>query len=80
MIKFETGTTYTARSIGDLNCVFEFTVTKRTARFVTLSGEGQAAKRCKIKIDVEGPENVEFAFPFGRYSMAPVIKADRVKS
>jgi hypothetical protein len=64
---FETGKTYTTRSICDHNCVFAITIAKRTAKTVTTTD----GKRLGIKV-YDGREQV---MPFGRYSMAPIINA-----
>jgi len=74
MKSFEAGKNYQTRSICDHNCIFTAKVLKRTAKTVTvITDQGEA--RCKIHTDDEGEE---FFFPYGRYSMAPVIKASRL--
>jgi len=70
---FNPGITYTARSIGDHNCVFRFTVIKRTAKFITVTSKMSGVQRVGIS-DWDG---VESAFPEGKFSMAPIIRADR---
>lgn len=69
---FKVGSTYTARSAANYDCVWAFTVIKRTAKFVTLL-EGADTMRVGVKTDRDG----EWALPFGTYSMAPVIRANR---
>lgn len=72
MLKFQPGRTYTARSIGDHDCVFKFTVVARTAHMVTLrSDRGDKARKVRIW------DGVECLDPLGRYSMSPVLRADR---
>ena len=72
MKTFTTDTLYKTRAIGDHNCIWRFFVVKRTAKTVTLqSGEGETI-RTKVPIDQDGNE---MAFPFGRYSMAPTLRA-----
>lgn len=71
--RFVVGESYQARSAGDYDCVWTFTVECRTARFVTLvqdSGE-------RMRVGVREWQGVESALPFGRYSMSPSIRADR---
>lgn len=73
MTTFETAATYTTRSIGDQDCVFSYTVIKRTAKFITVRDCRGEVKRVGVK-EYEGRE---VAYPEGQYSMAPSIKADR---
>lgn len=69
--KFQIGTEYQCRSIGDHECIFSFTVTKRTAKFITIDSTfGEA--RVGVRPDWEGNE---IASPLGRYSMSPIIRA-----
>lgn len=69
MIQFEVGKTYYTRSICDHDCVIKMTVQSRTAKTLTTS-EG---KRFGIKVW----NDVETIMPWGRYSMAPQMGADR---
>lgn len=69
---FQVGTTYYARSAANYDCVWGFEVIARTAKFVTLR-EDDDTMRVGVKTDAEG----EWALPFGTYSMAPVIRANR---
>lgn len=71
--RFVVGESYQARSAGDYDCVWTFTVESRTAHFVTLrqdSGES-------MRVGVREWRGVETALPFGRYSMSPSISAER---
>jgi hypothetical protein len=68
MIKFEEGKTYTN---GNKSCKVE--VLKRTTKTVTIITDQGKEGRRKI-IFYNGKEQF---FPFGKYSMAPVISADR---
>ena len=72
MIKFKQGQQLSSRSICDHECIYTSTVLKRTAKTVTIDVHGDT-KRCKIH-EYEG---VEFIYPFGKYSMCPIFKADR---
>ena len=73
MVKFEIGKTYSTRSACDHDCVFSFTVVARTAKRLTLrDGRGNEFAR-----GVSEWEGAETCLPLGRYSMAPVISADR---
>jgi len=80
-MKFETGKTYTTRLIGDSNLRFDFEVLGRTAKTMVIGelcmgNAVRSVKRVKIRVD----NNVETALPMGRYSMAPVIRADRISA
>ena len=67
MKKFEVGKTYTTRSIGDHGCIIAVTVARRTAKTITdING-----KRLGV-FEYDGQECV---MPWGRYSMAPTIRA-----
>jgi hypothetical protein len=68
-MKFQTGRKYYCTSICDSGCRFEYSITKRTEKSLWI-GE----KRFSIKISDEG----EFIYPEGRYSMCPVLRAERM--
>ena len=72
MAKFETGKTYSTRSACDSDCKWEFTVVKRTAKRITITGDG--ATRTVGVAEMGGHE---IAWPLGKYSMAPIIRASR---
>jgi hypothetical protein len=71
--QFEVGQTYTTRSACDYDCIFYFTVIKRTAKFITVRDRFDRETRCGVMTF----DGLERAYPTGRYSMAPVISADR---
>ena len=66
----EAGQTLTARSVCDHDCIFTAQVIARKGNFATVKCLGQS-KRMKIHNTGDG----EFVFATGRYSMAPVFKA-----
>lgn len=70
---FTIGETYSTRSICDSECVWTWTVTARTAKFVTLEDRHGYLTR----VGVNMWEGVESAKPLGRFSMSPTIYADR---
>lgn len=74
MNQFETGKTYSARSIGDHTCVWTFKVISRTEKSVVLQDEDGQSFRRSIAL-YNGEETVR---PLGSYSMAPVLRAGRV--
>jgi len=73
-MNFKANTTYNGRFITDADSTFAVLVIKVTAKTVTFAhphtGEPTRAK-------VLNDDGVDFFFPMGRYSMAPVIKANR---
>ena len=77
---FTTGKTFFMRSICDYECKWFYTVVKRTAKTVTIqeideNGEKRGEEiRCRITVR----DGVEEVSPKGKYSMSPVLKADRV--
>ena len=70
MKQFETGKEYSARSICDHNCIFSFTILKRTAKSVWVKVHGETVRR-----QIEIYDNAESFYPFGKYSMAAIIRA-----
>lgn len=76
MKKFEIGKTYTMESLCDRNCVWTYTVTKRTAKTITIS-DGTETKTCRVNAQVSEDRNAETIFPVGRYSMCPTLSADK---
>ena len=68
-MKIESGTTLTARSICDSDCIFSLQVISRTAKTATVKFLGRE-KRTKIHTDDRG----EYIMP-ERYSMAPTFRA-----
>jgi len=69
---FVVGQTLSVRSLGDWDCVFTFTVTKRSEKFVTLDWRGQVS-RVAIR---KWTDDVEYCYPLGTYSLAPLLRAD----
>lgn len=76
MKQFEIGKTYTMASPCDRNCVWTYTVTKRTAKTITIS-DGTETKTCRVNTQVSENRNAETIFPVGRYSMCPALSADK---
>ena len=69
---FEVGRTYSTRSICDYDCVHSFTILARTAKSVTVDVHGKTVRR-----GVRVYDGVEQFKPFGSYSMAAIISADK---
>lgn len=71
--RFEVGEIYATRSACDWDCIFSFTVTKRTEKTVTIKSKIYGTKVKRIRIY----DNVECIDPLGSYSMSPVLSADK---
>jgi hypothetical protein len=75
LVRFKVGEVYSCRSICDYDCVFRFVVESRTKGTVTIRVPGAlTAKRRKVRI-WNGVEQID---PLGRYSMSPILSADKV--
>jgi hypothetical protein len=75
MLKFEVGKVYTGRFATDSDCTYSFEVLFRTEKRIQIvDAHTSALKWIGVKLDHNGNE---MALPFGRYSMAPTIRADR---
>ena len=72
MKRFEVGKTYFCRSLCDYDCIYRFTIMKRTARTVWIEYHGKTKAR-RVR-DYDGNEAID---PHGRYSMSPVLSADK---
>jgi len=73
-MKFQTGKTYSTRSICDHNCIFEIIVLSRTAKTIKIKDlhDSKSIKTLRIS-EWQGVEQVK---PLDSYSMAPIIGAD----
>ena len=71
MKKFEVNKKYYGTSACDHNCIFELVVIARTEKTIKVLFENKT-KNLKIH-NCDG----EFVFPYGQYSLAPVIRAER---
>lgn len=69
--RFEAGSSYLMTFITDSNLKVKWTVTKRTAKTITLTSEHEKTVTKRIKT-YRGSEYVE---PYGRYSMSPSVYA-----
>ena len=73
--QFEVGRLYQCRLITDYDTVLTYEVVARTAKFITVVREGDDAPPKRLGVRVY--EGVELCSPWGRYSMAPTLRADR---
>ena len=69
MIEFTPGKTYATRSICDHDCIISATIAQRTAKTITTTD----GKRFRLSTW----NGVEQFKPWGSYSMAPILSADK---
>lgn len=74
MKKFEVGKKYNHGWIGDSNLTTTWEVIGRTACMITIT-DGREVKKCRIIKALSEMRNAESVFPYGQYSMAPVLDA-----
>ena len=73
--RFEVGKTYQTRSICNYDCIISITVTARTDKTITVIEDGET-KRLRINEASTEYRKAETVYPWGHYSMAPMISAD----
>lgn len=73
---FEVGATYECRWPGDHTMTTPCTVVARTAKFVTVHRFGDPAD-VTHRVGVNTWDGREVALPWGKYSMCPVLGANR---
>ncbi len=73
---FEIGKKYSMFSVCDQNCIWSYTVIKRTAKTVTLQDDHGKTKTCRINASYSTFSNAETVFPLGQYSMCPILHAN----
>ena len=71
MLKFETGKTYSTRSLCDHEMIITATIVKRTAKTVVADVKHHGQKRFRLS-EFDGREQFR---PWGNFSMAPIIDA-----
>jgi hypothetical protein len=74
MKQFETGKTYSCRSVCDHECVWSFKIVARTDKTI----KTECGKTLRINPKLTEYNKSETVFPLGRYSMAPILTADKV--
>lgn len=70
--KFEVGSTYSTRSVCDSECFITVTILKRTNSTITTT-DGKT-----YRVKVSPYYNAETFMPWGRYSMAPIMTAEKI--
>lgn len=76
MKQFKVGKSYSMRSACDHDCIWTYTVTKRTASTVTIKDKNGNITNCRINKKVSEYRNAESIFPMGKYSMCPILSAE----
>lgn len=76
MIKFEVGKEYTHGWIGDSELETTWKVIRRTAKTVTIQ-HCKEVKTCRVIQKLSEWEGAECLHPYGQYSMAPTLRANR---
>ena len=77
MKKFEVGKVYYCRSLCDYDCKWFFKILSRTEKMMTIQMVGYDEVK-RVKIHSRMFDYCESAMPLGRYSMAPVLTAEKV--
>lgn len=74
IIKFNVGQTYSNSFIGDSQLFAHFTILARTAKTITTKVDGKIVRR---GLSLSYDNTTEQFAPFGRYSMAMIIGANK---
>lgn len=72
IIKFQVGRVYWTTSACDHECVFSFTVVRRSQKTVWIEYHGKVTGR---RVTIDDYYQAESIMPLGTYSMAPVLTA-----
>ena len=73
MIKFKVGKSYKMNSLCDTDCVWSYTVVRRTAKTLWIKCEADQVTSNRISVY----DNIERVYPLGKYSMCPVLTAEK---
>ncbi len=76
---FQAGSMYFCRSACDHNCIWYYTVIRRTAKSVWLKESGKHApdKVTRRTVKMDHSDRTEYVLPEGYYSMCPFLSADK---
>lgn len=72
--RFLINSTYSTRSSCNHECVYTFAIIKRTFKSVWIL---EAGEKEIIRKKIIMHEGVETIYPLGKYSMAPILRADK---
>lgn len=78
MKQFIIGQVYECRSLCDYDCVWSYKVIERTASTITLKNQS-TGKMQKNRISARTSQyfGAETVYPLGKYSMCPILTADK---
>lgn len=76
MKQFEVGKSYTHGWIGDAELFTTWVVIKRTAQTITIQNRDKV-KICRVIKGLSEMNDVECIYPYGQYSMCPILRANR---
>lgn len=74
MTQFEKNKTYFMKSVCDQDCNWICVMLSRTEKFITIYVFDEGVKKVAVRVD----DGVEYCLPLGKYSMAPVLRANRI--
>lgn len=77
IITFKVGETYACRSVCDHECIFSAKVISRTAKTITFEDKSRGVFSCRVNKYLTDLDGCETLFPYGKYSMAPIFRANR---
>ncbi len=78
--RFETGKTYYARSTCDHNCIFRYTVVRRSEKSVWIREAGKHASDTVVRRSISVWDGSEMIYPDGKYSMCTIVRAAKVET
>ena len=73
--KFEVGKSYSMHSPCDTECIWTYKVIARTASTITLQDTHGQTQKYRVK--VSPVFDAECCYPLGRYSMSPILTAEK---
>ncbi len=73
--KFEIGKRYSMHSPCDTECIWTYKVIARTASTITLQDTHGQTQKCRVR--VSPVFDAESCTPLGRYSMSPILTAEK---
>lgn len=74
LTQFEAGKTYFTRSVCDNDCIIKVGVISRTVKTIKTTGRDGQPQTLRVTVW----NCVETVKPWGSYSMAPIVSADRM--
>lgn len=75
--RFKVGQHYSCRSACNHDCVWTYIIAARTEKTIVLQDRYGTQKMCRIDQKKAERFGYESVYPLGKYSMCPVLSADR---